>query len=233
MSDAPGNRLFASLVVGAVIGVLTVGILGTLWYVSRRGSAEVGRTDAANVVVAFVSPAQDGATIAQIVVLLTDTATTQLLPETTVTVPGTSLVPLSDAYPFGGGGALAAGVASIEDVNDPAYVVIPQRTWTAAVDANSGLAIEVVEDVSVFDGRTVVRVASGEQRLDGTQIAAVMRALPYLESRDRELMRDQLQKGLTEALAKNPPGFSAVETDLDAQTYANWSDSVLFKTTSP
>lgn len=77
-------------------------------YLAKAGA--LTRTDRLDsVVVVFASRAEDGAEVAQVVALVTGGGRTVRLldPQGAVTIPGSSYQTLADAYPFGGGEAVA------------------------------------------------------------------------------------------------------------------------------
>ena len=72
----------------AIFVVLLVGGGGYLYSQRAGGSAESAQQD--RVVLIFESPAEDGATVAGLIALVADGQMSDVSPETTVTIPGTS-----------------------------------------------------------------------------------------------------------------------------------------------
>jgi hypothetical protein len=206
----------------AVAVILLVGAAGYL-YVAKSGA--LSRTDSLDsVVVVFASRAEDGAEVGQVVAQVTDDGRSVRLldPRQTATIPGTSYDKLGDAYPFGGGKAVADALAG--DGGTPiAYVDVPEAEWIALLDRRGTVSVDVPRALEVFDGKKLVSFAEGTQTVAAADVPALLRGAAYLETADRMRVVEAVGEASVSALAAQgaPAGARVgVRTDLTAEAYA-------------
>jgi hypothetical protein len=147
---------------GSVIAVVLALVAVGAGYVYLEKSGAFTRTDSLDrVVVVFASHAEDGAEVAQVVAVATDGGRVARLldPQQEVTIPGTSSSKLLDAYPFGGGKAVADALGGGKTLN--AYVDVPEAEWVALLKRAGDISIVLPKSIEVFDGTRLVSFGEG------------------------------------------------------------------------
>lgn len=208
---------------GAVAAIVLVSLtlLGGYLYLGRSG--ELSKAEAPeNVVLIFESPAEDGATVAGLITVVSGGRMKDISPETTVTIPGTSYSRLRDSFAFGGGAAVVAALGPSALPAGTGFVSVPEKIWRAAVDATGGVQVSVRSEMTVFTGTEIVTVRAGVQRLRGAQVSAVVRGLPYLTVSESALLRRELEEKLSLALITSQPTVDNFGTDLAEKPLARW-----------
>jgi hypothetical protein len=127
-------------------------------------------------------------------------------PATGVSIPGTTYNTLADAYPFGGGAGVANALARSRGGKPPAYLAIGPDALVRAVDQAGGVTIELPAAISVFDGERLYALAAGRVTLDGAELGAVFKGAPYLSSRERAALDEELAHAIARLLAESPDG---------------------------
>ena len=216
-----------SILAGAVIAITLVVVLGLggYLYLNSVGPDPDARRQE-RVVVVFESAAEDGATVAALISVVEDGKMLDVSPDSSVTVPGTSFSRIGDAFVFGG----AAGVArAIGDANGAptAFVSVPQPVWLSAVEATSGVRVDMPLKITSFDGVRLTTIPSGEQTLTADQVAAVLSATPKLTQEESASLRRQLGRSLGGAVAAARPAPGALKSDLPPDVLALWVQGVL------
>jgi len=160
-----GLAAVAALVVAAVLGVGAGGYAGT------------GVPD--SVLVIAVTEDAQGANVGGILFVIDSAGEVAPIdPLTPITIPGTSYDTLQDAYPFGGGAAVARSyVGADEEV--PAWLVLPQETWIDLVDQVGGVRVQVEQDADVYLGEKLISIERGARRLKGSELAAWWASAQY------------------------------------------------------
>ncbi len=213
-----GGGLWRAAGWGAAFAVLLAGV--GLAAVLVLDIPATGRdTLPATVVLAVACPGEDG-TVETPVVAAVDTASGELTvydPMTELTIPGTTYDRLRDAYPFGGGAAVAAAVARLEGGPAPGYVVFERDAWVAAVDAAGGLALDSPRPVDVFTGERLFSFPRGEQVLSGAETCEYLKGAAYLTDTERERIAVQFAEALVAVMADVGPDTSGIATDLSDQ----------------
>jgi hypothetical protein len=223
-----------SMLVGAVLAVVLVAVLGVGAYFYLRGPVAASvALQQERVVLVFESPAEDGATIAALISIVADGKMRDASPDTQVTIPGTTATRLSDAYVFGGGGAVARALGAPDAGGPTAFVAVPAVTWRAAVDATRGVTVSVPEKLTVFDGNQLVTIPSGQQKLSAAQITALLNAQSYLTTAQSAVLRAELASQMAAALAAAKPVAGqptvALESDLSPEALAAWLQTSLLR----
>ena len=214
---------------GGGIAILVCGLLVAVGYYLRSPESPFSSPSPDNVLLVIASPAPDGAATAGLIGTVAGGRLTDVDPETTVTIPGTSSSKLGDAYTFGGGAGVVAAAQGQLGSGSLAYVAVPQATWGAAVTRAGGARVTLPDAMAVFDGTTLTTLSPGQQTLDATQVAAVVRGLSYLPVADRQALRAALLQGVSAALATTPGVASEVQSDLPAKTLDEWLTDTLLK----
>lgn len=200
------------LLVGAIIGVvLFAAILG---YAIVRQKGSEGRRLPARVAVILVSRDASDSPTAQAIAVSEGGKLAFISPETPVTVPGTSAHRLAEAYSFGGGALLVSLLPKDAKVDEGSYLAIPEKAWVSTIDPQ-GFIVDVPQDVEIFDGADLVSLKAGEQTLEPAEVAALFRALPFVDQDLREALREQLARGVLGALG-DAQGVSGIESGLSA-----------------
>ncbi len=175
----------------------------------------------ATVVLAVACAGEDGAVGTPVVASL-DSASGALAvydPLAEVTIPGTTYDQLRDAYPFGGGPAVAAAIARLEGGATPGYVVFEQEAWVAAVDAAGGLELDSPRTVDVFTGEQLYSFPRGEQVLSGAETCEYLKGAVFLTDTERERIVEQFAEALAVAVAAAGPDTPGIVTDLSEQAF--------------
>ncbi|HET6350511.1 MAG TPA: hypothetical protein VFG89_00030 [Coriobacteriia bacterium] len=200
------------LLVGAIIGfVLFAAILG---YAIVRQKGSQGRALPARVAIVLVSRDASDSPTAQAIAVSEGGKLAFVSPETPVTVPGTSARRLADAYSFGGGALLVSLLPEDAKVDEGAYLAIPEKAWLSTIDPQ-GFKVDVPQDVEIFDGSDLVSLKAGEQTLTPTEVAALFRALPFVDEDLREPLREQLARKVLAALG-GAQSVTGIESGLSA-----------------
>jgi hypothetical protein len=218
---APGARAALTGAVAAVV-VLAVAAAGAWLYLRQSGAlSKVQRPKM--VVVVFSGRAQDGALVAQaIVVTSADGSGARVVaPETSATVTGTTYGTLRDAYPFGGAAAVAKAVASGSE--QVGWVDVPEKAWWDALDGSGGASVDLPKTIDVFDGSELYTFPEGSSTVRGDQASRLMNGIDYLAEADRARVRDAVTLASLKAMAESggvlPAGCS---TNLSAEAYRAW-----------
>jgi anionic cell wall polymer biosynthesis LytR-Cps2A-Psr (LCP) family protein len=124
-------------------------------------------------------------------------------PEQRVQVPGTSAQTLADAYPFGGGKAVAEAYAQISSQAVPEWVAITPDTWIPLVDGAKGIELTVPQGISSYTQGKLTILQAGDQTLSGAEVAALISALDYLPADQRETVRSSVQKAVAGVVIAN------------------------------
>jgi len=216
---------------GAGIAILACGLVVAVGYYLRSPESPFASPSPDNVLLVIASPAPDGAAAAGLIGTVAGGRLTDVDPETTVTIPGTSSSKLGDAYTFGGGAGVVAAAQGILGSRSLAYVAVPQASWAAAVTRAGGVRVMLPDAMAVFDGTTLTTLSPGEQTLNAAQVVAVVRGLSYLPAADRQTVRVALLQGVSGALATTPGVASEVQSDLPAKMRDEWLSDTLLKAT--
>ena len=207
--------------IALVVAVVAVAGGGCL---SLAKSGRLDRTDSLDrvVVVVFASQAEDGAEVGQVIAVATGGGSTVRLldPRQSATIPGTSYDKLGDAYPFGGGKAVADALAGDASARN-AYVDVPEAAWIALLQARGG-AVSVVlpKALAVFDGTRLVSFSEGTRTVAPVDVPALLRGAAYLETADRMRVVEAVGEASLSALAGAGGPAGAVRTDLTPEAYA-------------
>jgi hypothetical protein len=205
---------------GVVLAVVLTLVAGAAGYVYLQRTGVFTRTDRLdNAVVVFASHAEDGAEVAQVVAHVTDDGRSVRLvdPRKAVTIAGTSYDRLGDAYPFGGGEAVAAALTGLSGAG-VAYVDVGEKEWIALLARGGDVSVVVPKALEVFDGSRLVSFAEGTQTVPAVDVPALLRGVAYLGAEDRMRVVDAVGEASLTALASGgvPAG---VRTNLTAGAY--------------
>jgi len=212
-----------SILMGAVIAIVLVVVLGVGGYVYLRaveGRADPLQTD--RVVLIFESPAEDGATVATLISMVADGRMTDVSPDTSVTVPGSSSNRLGDVFVFGGGSGVARVLSDNASGTPASFVSVPQSVWRAAVEASGGVSVSIPEQLTVFDGTRLTTIQSGAQMLTADQVAAVLRGQAFLSPAQSSAVREELERKLGAAVVVMKPSPTGLKSDLTPDGLASW-----------
>ena len=170
--------------------------------------------DLRRVLLVAASPDDQGDMVGQIIVVADTTknpvALEALSPALEVSIPGTTYSQLGDAYPFGGGRAVAEALARARGGAPLPYVVIgPDMLSALVASADGGLSVTMPTAMSVFDGERLFTFVPGPRTLNGAQLQAVLKGAPYLPPTEREMLDAELGRELAILLAGHRPGLAA------------------------
>lgn len=185
----------------AVVGVLGAGILAVglvaaavrLGAPSATGPSAAGpdATDSAaeereqdSLVLVTVGDDADRPRVHHVVVLAAGPTEGTLLlvpPGTLAEVPGHGLLPLGEAYAFGGAALLDASLDNLLGVDLDHVVGVNRRDWSRLVDRVGGLRVDPGTDAPVRDGATVAARLT-ERDAGESQLAFLARLQPVLEA---------------------------------------------------
>lgn len=173
----------SALLWGALIGILALGaaVLAAFLGVGSSGYQPAGVPDE----ILVVCPVRDaeGATVGGILFLLDPAGRVDVVDATMrVTIPGTSYETLQDAYPFGGGAAVAAAYADRKGVEIPAWLVLPEAEWMSVVDQAGGAEVEVRESINAYVEGSLVSIEEGKGTLTGSQLAALWASASFADT---------------------------------------------------
>ena len=213
--------MWKSVLVGALVGILVL-VLGLGGYLYVRGSAPQAQDRQSDrTLLIFESRAEDDATVAALISLIEGDGVRDISPETTVSIPGTSYNHLSDALAFGGGGAVLNAFKGGGGEAD-AFVSVPESVWRGAVDARSGITVDLPVDLTVFDGSRLSTLASGEQTMTSSEVGAVLRGIAYLNPTDRSRVRHQLSREMASALISAHGRATDLKSSMSGQVLESW-----------
>ena len=185
----------------------------------RVRSAGVAAEDLTRVLLVAAAPDENGDVVAQIVAVLDLTASpdslTPISPATPATIPGTSYSTIGDAYPFGGGGAVAAAFARAEKSDPLPYVAVGPDTLAGLLADMEPVRLTLPAGMSVFDGERLYTFGRGATSVDASELAAVFKGAPYLSASERAALDAELSEMLADALAGASP--EALATDLSPE----------------
>lgn len=132
--------------------------------------------------------------------------------DATVTVPGTSASSARNAFPFGGGDAVASAL-DYQTGERLDWIVVPWPRWSELVDAQSGIQVEVPERVTAYrDGRLIV-VEEGTQRLEAAEVVALATAAPFVSEGSREVLSRSLGSALSAVVLAESAGLADAVDD--------------------
>lgn len=132
--------------------------------------------------------------------------------DATVTVPGTSARCARDAFPFGGGAAVASALDS-QTGERLDWIVVPWTQWSRVVDSQSGIQLDVPERVTAYrDGRLFV-IEQGSQRLEAAEVLALASAAPFVSEASRLSLSRSLGSALSAALLAGPADLADAVDD--------------------
>lgn len=220
--------------VALVIVVLALALAGAYaaWRAGLIGPARaVDAEDLTRVLIVAAAPDEDGAVVAQVIVLADLTGPSAevrpVSPATTVAIPGTTYTTLADAYPFGGGAGVAEAYVRATGGGALPYLAIGPKALARAVDAAGGVTLTLPADMAVFDGETLYTFRPGTRTFTADELGAVFKGAPYLSAAERGELDAELGRMLTRLCAAWPEGglVSALDraditTTLSAQAVA-------------
>lgn len=210
--DRPPGRSGRWLLAAALLVVLLAVVAAyALWHAGVIGpDTGVQAEDLERVVLVAAAPDEDGAVVAQIVVLVDvsepQTQVAFVSPATGVSIPGTAYETLADAYPFGGGAGVADAYARAAGGEAPAHLTVGPGALARAVDAAGGVRLTLPADMAVFDGETLFALSEGPGRFSGAELEAVFKGAPYLTDAERAQLDAELGHAFVGLLAEWPEG---------------------------
>jgi hypothetical protein len=211
-----------AVITGAVAAlVVTAAMAGGAWWWSR-GNVPTGKvTHADRIVVMMAGPAEDGATVAQIVAVVDVSGSTLKVtdvdPDMRITIAGTTFDRLRDTYAFGGGPAVAQALARVQGTATLPYLVVPSQTWSNEPSGTASLDVLLPQRVDVFDGTRLTTFPQGEARVAPVDLPYLMQGVDYLGAPDRVKVRAAVADSFVRKLGKVAVAPSKVQTDLSAQ----------------
>ena len=138
-----------------------------------------------------------------------------------MTVSGTSANTLRAAYPYGGGQALAAGIAQARAVAEPHWVVVDGATLER-LGAGTTLAVHLYRPVEVFDGTRLSSFPSGTVEVEASQVGPLMAGVARWRGVEPESVRRELAADTLSLLAAHTTNTTGVVTDLTTEQLSGW-----------
>lgn len=210
---------FAGLILVAVV------IVGVAAYTFLAGELPGQKAqDPGRVLVIAATTDDSGAKVAQVIAFVDSSSTPPAVdsvdPWATVSIPGTNYTALRDAYPFGGGQAVAEAYAGGHGSEKLPYLAIGEPQLIMAVDDAGGMVVNVPAEINVFDGEKLYTWLPGETTVDGAGLVAMLKGAPYLTEAERGDLLQSVSEGVVRLLGSWEGGLAAaaehegLETDL-------------------
>lgn len=197
MNGGFGRAALAGIAL-AVLALVLTGALLALGVVELPNPNE----PVTEVLVVALAPDESGGESA-VLALRVDLASNQaktLDTEREAPLPGTSARNAREAYPFGGGAAVARCLSSQTGGRILPWIVLPPKVWAALLDDSGGFRVTVERGISIYlDGRLTV-IERGDQTLSGGEAAALASADSYMDEAQRASFRRELSGALAKAL---------------------------------
>lgn len=187
-----------SVVIGGVAAVALMALSLALY---AGGMLRLPRSerDVSRLLVIATAPDAEGVDVAEVAFVLDRDREEVALVDVraAATVPGTSATSARDAYPFGGGDAVATALAPQTGGVTLGWVVLPSAVWEGIVDDAGGLTLDVPRGVSAYrDGKLTV-VESGRRRVSGADVVALVSASAFLADEQGKAVSRQVSAGLS------------------------------------
>lgn len=202
-----GGSVLRVVVIGIALALLVVaaGAIAAVTGVLPIGSLKPEVPT--KVLVVVTAPNEDASQVAALPFLLQvqgqTFAPTPIDPEQRVQVSGTSAQTLADAYPFGGGKAVAEAYAQLSGQGVPDWIAVTPDTWIPLVDGAKGVEVTVPQGISSYAQGSLTILQPGQQTLTGKDVAALLSALSYLPTDQREAVRSSVQKAVSGVVVAN------------------------------
>lgn len=194
--------------IGAVAALVVAVMVGGVVVLKRVADQSETPSVPGAVLVVLTASDKEASQVAALPVLLRSrngtVTVTPVDPDRKAAVSGTSASTLAQAYPFGGGAAVASAYASSEGVAVPAWIALEPAGWGRLVDDAGGIEIDVPSGVSAYIGGSLTVFEPGRQKLDGSDAAALAATLEYLDPAEKVAVRSALQRALGEVLVSGP-----------------------------
>lgn len=205
------------MAIGAIAALAVAVMVGGAIVLKRVADASKTPEVPSAVLVVLTASDKEASQVAALPVLLKSengTVTVTLVdPDRKAAVSGTSASTLAQAYPFGGGAAVAGAYANAVGTAVPAWIALEPSGWGHLVDAAGGIQIDVPSGVSAYIGGTLTVFEPGRQKLDGASAAALAATLEYLDPAEKVAVRTALQQALGQVLVSSAPELAkAVDT---------------------
>lgn len=199
------GRMWRSLILGALLGVFAVAALAVWMVQASRKATEAPR----DMLVIALTEDQDGAVVAGIIFATEDPddGVTFVDPDAEVAIPGTSYDRVKDAYAFGGGSAVMEAVGELPrdsglSRTPEAWVVLPDDTWQALVDARGGAEIDIPSDINAFLRGDLHMFSAGRREVNGEDLVVLAGSIDFVESaRDARDLRAQVNEAVADTVA--------------------------------
>ena len=172
------------------------------------------------------APDDAQAVIAQVIVLV-DTqegSITGIAPDTQATIAGTSYNELKDAFPFGGGAAVAEAYSEATGTRQLPYIVIPAEVLSQTIADAGGATLTIPAGMDVFDGETLYNFTAGTSSLTGAEFMAVLKGRPYLSPTQQRSLDQSLAQTVAVTVGRTPDNLQtalktgSAETDIMSDT---------------
>lgn len=215
-------RMGATL--GVVVALVVLG-LGAYLHVNGKRMRFESHRDVSRVLVILALPDEGCHVVAQVVaeVDLAGRHVTSVDPSMSVTIPGTSYSALRDAYPFGGGAAVAQALARARGGEVRPYLVLTREEVQRWLSASSGVDVLVPEAMAVFDGEQLYEWDPGVARISTmSELCAILNGAGYLGADARERVLEWVAEGAVSWIGSNADKIGGVaggtvETDLTTE----------------
>jgi hypothetical protein len=212
-------RYWKPALIGILLALAVVGI--ALWFVLQAPAAPA-RASTQRVFVVLGAPAEDGSMLAQLITVDRPGSLTDISPRTTVDVEDISADHAEDLFVFNGAAGIASALSSQVGATNPAWVELDPAQWKRLVDRDGGVTVTVPASVNVFNGRRLVRIRAGAQKLGSEEISALFVGVKYLSAADQTQARIGLEQAIAQRLASLNAGTADVQTNIDRADLGTW-----------
>ena len=210
------------MLLGGVLALL-VALCAAAGYVYFRNDIATQQTArSSRVVVVAASPTADGSTAANLIVEVLPGRSSDISPDTPVTIPDTSFTRLGDAYAFAGASGVAEAVPSTAPAGPTGWVDLPAASWQGLLDRSGGVAITLPTSVRVFDGAQLTTFPAGTRTLNGAEVATLLVGSAYLPEDLRTAIRADIERVLLRALTSESGVETLIHTNLGADDLKGW-----------
>lgn len=197
--------------------VIVLALAGATAYFMLTNTAFPWQSTEAPTRLLLIAGSQDdtGAVVAQVIALVDTQAgtVTAIAPETPATISGTNYSQLKDAFPFGGGAAVAQTYANASNTAQLSFIAVSPAELLQAIDGLATVEVTLPASMDVFDGDVLHTFTKGAQTVSAIQFAAIVKGRPYLTSRERADLDQSLAEALTHIVGVWPGGLQQAVTD--------------------
>ena len=221
------NRLSSPIAIGSILAVVAVAAVLGVTFARSGGLAARSRElpGDAHVMIAVVVPNVRGVAAPVAITLYaafpSSADSESVDPATRATVSGTSAGTLRAVYPFGGGAALAAGVAQASAIPAPYWVVVDESDLQRLAP-NATIRLHLDQPIDVFDGVRFSSFPSGTVDVPARQVPALMAGVERLSVSEAKLVRAEVASDVLQLVVAQAADTSGLTSDLTPAQLSAW-----------